>query len=379
MTPDAITPATIHGALRCCWPALLLLSQAHAAGDAQSDAEIAVVLREAQSLIDTQQYAEANHVLTISLSQVRRDGGLYDPRQFEMLQALIDVDARTGRIEAALGNLGYLERVSAGARGTASLRHAAMLTWVGEGFCRLGNFFGGRARHRIAMALAADAHGDDAQRVTALLGIVRCALHELAVQGISTASTPLEDYRGPIARSPQADPGELTFRYRMGRLLNAEAENALIEAARLAATSPALPHDMAVATLLHAGDWFLVKDHLNTARDYYLQALQVAGESEAGTMLSTPVRILYAFPVHALPQLRATPDANAARSVVVEFTVGANGVTRDERVLRRAVSKSLVEETLAAVRSARYRPRFVQGKPVATPGMQLTQAYAPAR
>jgi TonB family protein len=344
----------------------------------------------ARTLIATRQYDSASELLSRAVNIVRRDGGLYDLRQYAALEALIEVDGVLGRTDAAVGNLKYLERISESAYGAGSMQHARALTAVGDGLCRLGEFFAGRQRHRGAIAAIEalhieEGHSDDVQRVHALVGIARCALSELSQRGIVTSTMPLEGYRGPLVRSASSNPGDVTFRYHLVNQLNYEAESALTRAAALVIRSESIPPELQVATLLQAGDWFQIKDHTSRARGYYLKALrasvaqQVAG---ADTILSVPVQILYAFPALALPRGGEAAERGkkvARRSVVVDFTVRPNGTPQDAQILRRDASKSMVDETLAAVRNARYRPRFVGEQPVATEHVQFEQSFGDFR
>lgn len=337
----------------------------------------------AHTLIATRQYDSASEQLSRAINIVRRDGGLYDLRQYGALEALIDVDGLMGRTSAAAGNLTYLERISENAHGAKSVQHAQALTAVGDGLCRLGDFFAGRQRHRAAIELIENQRPvDDVQHVHALLGIVHCALRELSLRGIVTASTPIEDYRGPIVRSPSANPGNVTFRYHVVNQLNFEAESALTRAATLVTRSDAIPSELQIATLLQAGDWFQIKDHPSTARGYYLKALRASAAQQvtgADTIFSVPVQIFYAWPALALPRRDGGTAERGKqvpqRSVVVDFTVRPNGTPQDAQVLRRDASKAMADEALAAVRNSRYRPRFVGDEPVATEHVQFQQLF----
>jgi len=61
---------------------------------------------------------------------------------------------------------------------------------------------------------------------------------------------------------------------------------------------------------------------------------------------------------------------------VVEFTIGTDGRARDIEVLEAQPPGLMAERTVAQLeRTGRYRPRFVDGEPVATPGARLTQHF----
>ena len=58
------------------------------------------------------------------------------------------------------------------------------------------------------------------------------------------------------------------------------------------------------------------------------------------------------------------------------FAKGAGSV-RSERVIDRDATKSMVDETMSALRAARYRPRFADGKPQDTPAVTYRQLFVP--
>jgi hypothetical protein len=96
----------------------------------------------AQVLFATQQYSAADATLRRAINIVRRDGGLYDPRQLAVLKTLAESQAIAGQVGDAIGSLSYLERISANTFGARTVRHAVMLTEIGRGYCQ------GRPRDR---------------------------------------------------------------------------------------------------------------------------------------------------------------------------------------------------------------------------------------
>jgi outer membrane biosynthesis protein TonB len=61
--------------------------------------------------------------------------------------------------------------------------------------------------------------------------------------------------------------------------------------------------------------------------------------------------------------------------VQVAFTVGADGAVRDEAVIDQDATPRQVAETLVAVRTARYRPKFVNGEAVDTKDVTIRQMF----
>lgn len=295
-----------------------------------------------------------------ALSVLRNRNGLYASEQRPLLELLIEAESQRGNLKQASRDLALLERVNAASLGGDPTRHARELTRVADWHCRLGDFFGGRSRHRSAIQ-AARQLGVDAELVNAQLGLARCALHEFSAHGLRTAGTVFEEYRGTIV-NPTVLGNEGSGTRGGGRALRLAAERAVRDAARVASSSKTLAPQAQVDTLLFAGDWFQLKGFTRTARSYYTEAAKLQGF--LGDRLDSPVRVRYAIPPLALRAYGSKPPARSERFLVVEFTVRADGSVATPRVLERNVTKSMVDETLDSLRAARYRPRVVNGRPV---------------
>jgi hypothetical protein len=327
------------------------------------------------SLNGLHQYDAAIAPARRALAIIRSRKGLHAEEQRLLLELLVDAESQLGLLEEASDDLKFLERVSAASQAADPLRHATTLTNVGDWFCRLGAFFAGRDRHRRAIE-AFEQREVEAELLKAKMGLAKCSLHELSAQGIRTAAGIFEEYRGPILRGSSFSGNSPSYGYHVSRGLRNEGERALRDAARLATASSTLSARAKLDTLLFAGDWFQLKGFSNTARDYYAQAAQLLGTLEsADDRLDTPVRVLYAIPSLALRAYRVAPPKRGERFIVVEFTVRADGSVQTPKVIERNVTKSMVDETLDALRSARYRPRVIDGAPVESRKVVLRQSF----
>jgi tetratricopeptide (TPR) repeat protein len=204
-----------------------------------------------------------------AVSDLRRSGGLYDPRQVVLLNQLVDLHSLQGDIDEAIADLAYLESVSERTAGRLSTQHAATLAEIADWHCRLGEFESGRQRFRRSIERLRNR--DDEALIGALLGLVRSCFHELAAEGIATSPESLDSYRGPVLRRNRMSIGSPAFRYRVHKILRPEGDEALRYAARLAESATLTPQRRA-AVLLQVGDWFQAKDHVRTARRYYASA-----------------------------------------------------------------------------------------------------------
>lgn len=59
----------------------------------------------------------------------------------------------------------------------------------------------------------------------------------------------------------------------------------------------------------------------------------------------------------------------------VQFTVTGSGDVQDAKVIEQNGSQRQASETLEAVRSSRYRPKFVNGEPVETQGVVNREVF----
>jgi hypothetical protein len=304
---------------------------------------------------------------------LRRTGGLYDPQQYALLNQLTDLHSLQGDVDAALAALAYMESVSERAHGRQSIEHAQSLAAIAAWQCRLGRFDSGRERFRRSIELLRTA--DDEQLVAALLGLARCSFDELAAEGVATSPDSLAWYRGPVLTTSRISLSSPTFQHRVLKILRADGERALRHAAQLAETASLTP-ERRVAVLLQAGDWFQAKDHSRTARRYYASAQRwVKRTTGAEDPLAAPVQVLFPVPSLALRSNLVRESAASERYVEVEFNVRADGQVDGERVIASELGRSAADQTLQALKVARFRPRMVEGTAVETAGVRFRQTF----
>lgn len=316
---------------------------------------------------------EAIESLQRAVAIVRRSAGLYDERQLELLLRLVDLHSSVGEIDGARDALQYLRRLSATQQDTVA--RSAALTRIATWFCRIGRFEDGRRTYRAAIdAVSARAHPE--AHLEALLVAPECSLFELAREGVATTPGLFERYRGPIERSGRMAAHSPGFRLHSIRVLRAESEQALVRATRIAAGLD--DENFLVKLLLRAGDWFQMKDHTRAARRYYARAEALARKAGPDHALSAPVMVFYPQPPSALRRRMSAGEQAVERYVEVEFTVRANGRIDRERVIDRDAGKSAVDETLSALRAARFRPRMLNGEALETRGVRYRQRFGAA-
>jgi len=143
--------------------------------------------------------------------------------------------------------------------------------------------------------------------------------------------------------------------------------------------------------LVGLGDLYMMWDKRNTASDRYLEAWQVlsvdpALEGQRDEYFSQPVRIMGPVAPAIYPPLSSKGAPPALEDlepgfVVVRFNVDQLGRVSDAVVIEADPANLLEERVTRAASYALFRPRYVDGAPVATSGLILRHQfrYAPKK
>jgi protein TonB len=132
------------------------------------------------------------------------------------------------------------------------------------------------------------------------------------------------------------------------------------------------------------GDWYQIKKSPREALPYYQRAWQLIHAAEdptspATTALSFPVRVYYPIPQIVVNDPALPPEEIRFHHVQIEFTVAADGSVLDARVVDHDTRNRYANDILNAIRAARYRPKFVDGAAVETPGMVHREVFRTAK
>ena len=142
--------------------------------------------------------------------------------------------------------------------------------------------------------------------------------------------------------------------------------------------------------LVKLGDLYLMWGKRNTASDRYLEAWQALSadglQVRRDEYFAAPVRIMGPVPPAIFPvpsSKTGAPDPKSLEPgfVVVRFDVDRLGRVMDVTVVEADPANLLEKRVTDAARAAVFRPRYVDGAPVATTGLILRHAfrYAPAK
>jgi tetratricopeptide (TPR) repeat protein len=144
---------------------------------------------------------------------------------------------------------------------------------------------------------------------------------------------------------------------------------ALLEQSTLA---PAVERGLSLALL---GDWATVAGDPMTARDYYRQAwsaLRENSEADPAAYFAKPAMIDFIAPLSPVDRNERSRPYTWAE-IVLEFDVSAEGLPSDVRIVTRdSATTALQSRYSRRLRETHFRPRLVDGEPVATTNVRST-------
>jgi tetratricopeptide (TPR) repeat protein len=339
-------------------------------------------LARAEAGLATTYYAGKRYDLAVqrfdrAVALSRRSEGLFNEAQLPLLEKYADALTEINRPQDALAVRRYALRVVERKYGPDSLRYAQELESIGRWYSRLRAYDASRASYRRAIEIVEAARGDRAiELVGPLTGLADCDRRQLLDPALQQVST-FDEQRSSLLHDSMSPPGPTMSLSNIAT----EGQKALERAVDIASNRPdPAPVQLAdVRTLL--GDWYESRQQPDKALANYQLAWQAAtgqtfeGKPLTETLFGHPVLLHYVAP-DAWDRYSGRPAGEVTiRNVAVEFTVTAEGRVVDPKVVTDGGDPKQGSQTVRAVQSARYRPRFDKGQPVDTPGVRLDQPY----
>ena len=328
----------------------------------------------------TQRHDEAVRTLERALILSRRNAGLYDIEQTLVLKQLGESYTALGAIFDAQRHMDYLLSVAQHSYGTRDLRAVPIVCDVAEWYSRTGDGPTARVLYRKAIAIAESRRGKNAvELVMPLQGLARTYTRELTIPPRASDARDRENPSFGFGSPTSSFPDDDDLRTAGPQGLNSEGQEALERALKILEAHP----DRAAETrhaLIVLGDWYQIKQDEKKALSQYTRASVLANATdmallESGDSLQTPLMIYYPVPPGAIRFLHRPADELEAHYVLAEFTVTARGEVEKPTVVDTDATERHVKQTLAALERARFRPRFVDGEPVATTGIRYRQVF----
>lgn len=320
-----------------------------------------------------EQYEDSVDVLRRAVDSSRKLDGLFSEPQLELVEALIDGYIQLSMTEEAEREQQYVVRLSEKLYGRDDVRMLPTLHRVAGWYETGGKYRTARSYYGRALQIVRNGPGkDDLRIVKPLRGIARTYRQEFlygTLEEDDETRVVGPSYRNTaIVAQPPSQPDTRRT------LLDPDGEEALKLALGVLKDKPK-EVELHAQTLLDLGDWYQIRgDNRNAVASYRKAWLAFTGPGGSGTSaMNEPVQLYYRAPSSATPKQSTDEKPVSERFVDVKFTVTREGRVDDVRTVETDATDGQRKSVIISIRRARYRPRFVDGNPVATPDMHIHQ------
>jgi tetratricopeptide (TPR) repeat protein len=367
------------------------------AGDyvaAEASYQRAIGLIEAAGRLTSPRYARAHAGLALTYYDARRHDlaapaferaialnrraeGLFNEEQLPLLEKQADSLTELGRPEEALQAHRYALRLVGRRSGERSLRYARELESFGRWYMRARAYDASRATLKRSAEVFAELKGPEAlELIGPLTGIAENARRWIYDPAARAQSSEDEERRAMYHDPVMPGPPSLS-----PSTIENEGLRALERAVAIADAHPDAPPAIVVAVRLQLGDWHQSRQAPERALPHYQQAWKAAaqvtddGRPPSEALFGAPLLLNFVAPDGWNRYAQRPPEEVERRDVEVEMTVTAQGRVQDARVVADGGDPRLGSRGQRAAESGRYRPRFVDGAPVDTPGVRFVQPF----
>jgi tetratricopeptide (TPR) repeat protein len=308
----------------------------------------------------------------------RRSIGLYDVSQQALLRQLAESLATIGEPVEGEKHMKYMVRMGEHAYGKEDRAMVPLLCLVARWYADVAQMDQARSFYRRALDVAEESAGrNDILVVEPLRGLARTFTEEIMLTSMG-----IDTRKERLAPQPEDLLNEVVDPYNP-RFIPSEGDRALLRAIKTLEGDPNQPASQLIETLVQLGDWYLLKMQPTRAMPYYTRAASIIDDKQqspkevgrAATLLSFPAQVYYPSPPLAQRNKLLPAHMLVDRFVQVEFTVEPDGKIKDPRIVDKDGSERQARQTLEAIEEARYRPKFVSGKPVQTQAVSYRQIF----
>ncbi len=327
-------------------------------------------------------HAGGRHDLAIepfdrAIALSRRTEGLFNEDQLPLLEQYADSLVEVDRLKDAVTARRYGLRIVQRKYGPGSLRSADALESIGRWYTKVGAYESSRAALHRALEIIEAAEGPSSPKLIGpLTAYADCARRQLR----DPSQDMLEEHdeaRSAMFHDPLAPP---TNGFSPAAVA-ADAENALELAASIASRRPEVQPTQLADVLTQLGDWYQIQKRTDKATEQYrrawkaAQGVQLADGALTEALFGQPVLLDYEVPEFWDRYAARPSNEIELRNVEIDVTVTAEGLVRDPKVVTDGGDPKLSAQALRAANTARYRPRFENGEPVASPATRFSQPF----
>lgn len=320
-----------------------------------------VIMARGLTQAELEDFEEAEESFRRAQHITHRTGGVYTPKQLEIINYITGLNLRRGRMRDADREQQFNLRISERSYGKDSEQLLPILQ-------RLGAYFASRGQTIPLAGLQG-------------FRIYRDSLFRQSINLYQRAIKIIEDNYG-ADNLRLVEPLRGLARTRLLQITNRSASEAALERAlSIVDGNPGTDLPDRVRAMISLGDIYTITGD-RRAQGIYLEAWQMMQEDSAYRQLSaeifgSPTRLHPDVP--AVLYLSRRPDAALEEDVElyidVAYSVRANGRVNNIHLLEKNVPNAQVRILRSRLADTRFRPRIIEGELVATDNLMIHQIF----
>ena len=323
----------------------------------------------------TDQHALAVKQLDRALAVSRRSEGLFNLAQLPMIERAADSRFALGDYGGVERNRFYALRIAEQHYGYDDPRTLPAAMDLAVFYESLKEYIAARGLYlRVRDIGMKESGGFNPLVIKSLIGIGRTHRLQYTIEPESLESQqPARDevtgeivgkvYRESRVPPPAADRAGLKSIEKALELLRAVADP---------------PRPLLAEALVELGDWYQATSRASTATPFYVEASTIFAadmDSDMGNPLLAPRVVFYRPPLASTRGIGIVTGTVVVHETQFSFVVSETGDTQNVTVVTTDMSDSQLAQSRRAVERAVYSPRFENGKPLATDGVQFTSKW----
>lgn len=327
----------------------------------------------------TDKHQLAAELVDRALAVSRRADGLFNLAQLPLIEQVADSRFAINDFKAVERERLYELKIAEQHYGYDDVRTLPALFKLAEFYEELREYIAARMMYlRARNASMKESGGFDPLAIRSLVGIART--HRLQYTMDPQTLESQQPGRDPITGEIVRYNGEVVGKiYDDSRVPPPAADRSGLKAAQTALellrAVPDPPRSLLLQTLIELGDWYQSTSRPTIALPYYQEAaalLSAEPDPSLGNPLFTPRMIYYRPPISADRGLSTLTGRYIIRKAVFNFDVSETGQPQNVTVALTDMSDGQLSSSRRSISRAIYSPRFVDGEPVATPGVSYT-------
>ena len=327
--------------------------------------------------------ARANYLKSITLLEA--NDGFFDTDLISPLVGLAANYHAMGQYAQAVTAYQRIKHITHRKEGLLNLQQLPFIDALTESYVMLGRRKDAAREQKYAFRIHQHHYGEtDPRLVPAIYKLARWYRRtrrlDSALELYERALNILQQANGKDDPSLVYPLRQIAVVHRLTGFPGSEGEAALKRALKIVEQNATTTEQELAQVTVDLGDWYTVTKRTKTARNYYRKAWQLltterSQSSQLKAYFGEPVQLLYRIPGPNDRDWALLREYGREEYMEVEFTVTEAGTVEGLKIVDGGLPFDLRHSVMRSMRFSRYRPRLVDGEPVATHGVRVRQAY----